>query len=368
MPAGSTTKELLERSKRRRLERQNIPPPSVPSSPVIPHTPNSQLPLPPLFSLDNPTPVTSTSLSIHGTSMAQLKSFGERELKRVKLEPATESDFRTYITTPSKDERDSLQALWTLQVRDQLSKLTQTTAESWTASSALEKTVRRFIYSLLLLPNVHFYAGTVAEVLLLAMHNANTPDLPGPDGIQHDELLAWLGEEISQARYVIKKTIVDNLNLPVADLAAELLSLPHARHVPSTLGLRMRLSLLRRHIGLKHNSNSFWKTVDDELEAFREDGSEAYVDLMKDLYDEDREQYKDPTGTDPPTQSFNDPDFKCPKWLAELHNIAPQVKRLAKKKSKAKKRKLVVSDDEEELNTRNEALSNDENDLAISEQ
>jgi hypothetical protein len=29
--------------------------------------------------------------------MAQLKSFGERELKRVKLQPSTESDFRTYL-------------------------------------------------------------------------------------------------------------------------------------------------------------------------------------------------------------------------------------------------------------------------------
>jgi hypothetical protein len=29
--------------------------------------------------------------------MAQLKNFGERELKRVKLDPCTESDFRTYL-------------------------------------------------------------------------------------------------------------------------------------------------------------------------------------------------------------------------------------------------------------------------------
>ena len=130
---------------------------------MFPQTPGLQPLLPPPFSLDPPanspftTPASTstTTLSICGTSMAQLKNFGERELKRTKLEPATDSDFRTYLAvsryttsptrcclkcleTSNKDERDALQALWTLQVRDQLSKLTQTTAESWTASSALE--------------------------------------------------------------------------------------------------------------------------------------------------------------------------------------------------------------------------------------
>src|ERR1700761_6847243 len=102
MPSVSSTKELLERSKRRRLERQNAPPSSIPSSPLFPQTPNLQLPMPPPFSLDptpSPfaTPASTTTLSIRGTSMTQLKNFGERELKRVKLEPATDSDFRTYL-------------------------------------------------------------------------------------------------------------------------------------------------------------------------------------------------------------------------------------------------------------------------------
>ncbi|KAJ6563258.1 hypothetical protein B0H10DRAFT_1966155 [Mycena sp. CBHHK59/15] len=354
MPSGSSTKELLERSKRRRLERQNAPPSSTPSSPVFPQTPN--LPLPPPFSLDSTsspftTPAsTTTTLSIRGTSLAQLKNFGERELKRVKLEPATDSDFRTYLATSNKDERDALQALWTLQVRDQLSKLTQNTAESWTASSALEKTARRNIYSLLLLPNVHFYSGTLVEVLLLAMHTVNTPDLPKPDSIHADELGTWLGEEISQARYAIKKTIGENSGLNVADLAAELLSLAHAHHVPATLGLYMRLALLRRHLALKHNPNSFWGKVDDELEAFREGGSEAYVEyfsLMKDIYDDDIQEFGDPSTTEHTVKSFTDPDCTCPRWLRELYIVAPQVKRLPKKKSKAKKRKRITSDDED---------------------
>ncbi|KAF7373882.1 hypothetical protein MSAN_00600400 [Mycena sanguinolenta] len=190
-----STKQILERSKRKRLDRQNAPPvPSTPSSLGFPPTPSSQ-PLPPLFDLNSTpgslstTPL-STALSIRGTSMTQLKNFGERELKRVKLGPSTESDFRTYLATTSKDERDTLQALWTLQVRDQLSKLTHDTVESWTPTSALEKAARRNIHCLLLLPNIQLYSGTLGDVILLAMRAVNAPDLPAPDSIHIDELVA----------------------------------------------------------------------------------------------------------------------------------------------------------------------------------
>ncbi|KAJ7768069.1 hypothetical protein DFH07DRAFT_769285 [Mycena maculata] len=338
MPSGSSTKELLKRSKRRRLEHQNAPPSSTPSSPVFPPTPN--LPLPPPFSLDSmsspfTTPAsTTTTLSICDTSLAQPKNFGEHELN-----------------ASNKDERDALQALWTLEVQDRLSKLTQNTAESWIASSALKKAACHNIYSLLLLPNVHFYSGTLVEVLLLAMHTVNTPDLPKADSIHADELGTWLDKESSQACYAIKKTITENSGLNVADLAAELLSLAHANHVPSTLGLYICLALLRRHFALKHNPNSFWAKVDNELEALREGGSETYVEyfsLLKDIYDDDIQEFSDPSTTEHTVKSFTDPDFTCPRWLWELYAVAPQVKCLPKKKSKAKKRKQITTDDEED--------------------
>ncbi|KAJ7760290.1 hypothetical protein DFH07DRAFT_957667 [Mycena maculata] len=124
-----STKELLDRAKRNRANRQNEAPAlSSPSSPSLPPTPSLQ-PLPPLLNLNSTPGLFSTTpgpttLTIRGTSLAQLKNFGERELKQVKLESATESDFRSYLATPSKDERDDMQAIWTLQIRDQLSKLT----------------------------------------------------------------------------------------------------------------------------------------------------------------------------------------------------------------------------------------------------
>ncbi|KAJ7209292.1 hypothetical protein GGX14DRAFT_395398 [Mycena pura] len=347
-----STKEILERAKRRR---QNVLPPlSTPSSPGFPPTPSFQ-PLPSLFDLDStsgPSSATPIShpgtLSIRGTSMTQLKNFGERELKRVKLDPCTESDFRTYLATTSKDERDALQAIWTLQVRDQLCKLTQNTAEAWTPSSALEKAARRNIYSLLLLPNIHLYAGTLGDVILVAMRAVGTPDLPDSDSVHVDELITWLGEEISQARYAIKKKIIENARANVTEIAEELLSLVHTQQVPHTLGLYMRLVLLSRHLGFKHSANAFWGKVDDELEAFREGGSQSFVDLMEVIYEDDVREFGDPSKTEYTAKSFTDPNFTCPRWLRELYKVAPQVKRLPKQKSKSKKRKRIVSADDEE--------------------
>ncbi|KAJ7235143.1 hypothetical protein B0H12DRAFT_1238825 [Mycena haematopus] len=355
-----STKDLLERARLRREERQNAPPiPSTPSSPGFPSTSGLQ-PMPPLFGLSS-TPQLSNTLSVRGTSMTQLKNFGERELKRVKLGPSTESDFRTYlVTTNNKDERDTLQALWTLQVRDQLSKLTQDTAESWTPSSALEKASRRNIHSFLLLPNIQLYAGTLGDAILLAMRAANTPDLPNPDSVHVDELVTWLSEEISQARYAMKKKIIENARLNVAELAAELLSHAHSHHVPHTLGLYMRLALLRRHIGLNHNANAFWGKVDDEMEEFRGGGSEAFVDLMEGLYEDDIKDFGNPATTEYTIKSFTDPNFNCPQWLRELYRVAPQVKRLPKQKGRNKKRKRITTDSEDDTRDR---VSNDGNQI-----
>lgn len=83
-----STQELMARAKQRR--RHEPPPSSTPSSPGFPSTPI--LPMPPIFDLNS-----GSALNIRGTSMAQLKNFGERELKRVKLDPCTESDYRTYL-------------------------------------------------------------------------------------------------------------------------------------------------------------------------------------------------------------------------------------------------------------------------------
>ncbi|KAF7376581.1 hypothetical protein MSAN_00074500 [Mycena sanguinolenta] len=91
-------------------------------------------------------------------------------------------------------------------------------------------------------------------------------------------------------------------------------------------------------------------------------GSQAFVDLMEDIYEDDVRDFKDPSTTEHVLKSFSDPSFVCPQWLRELHKLAPQVKRLPKQKSKKRKR-VVPEDDAGDDETPNNLSHHDENQI-----
>ncbi|KAJ7737249.1 hypothetical protein DFH07DRAFT_966542 [Mycena maculata] len=258
---------------------------------------------------------------------ASLKAFSECALKRVKLDPATESKYKL-------DERDTLQTLWMLELTDKVNKLHQDTAATWEPSTALQKAGRKNIYSALLLPNIHLYSGNVDEVILHAMRHAEIPEVPVEGGIGSDEFLAWLGRDITLACSSIKKTIGENMK---------------TNHVPLTLGLLMRIALLCRLVGMNHSVNTFCNNVDEELEVFAQNGPDEFVENLETLYELDIKANGDPSKVqnNHTIQSFNDPNLTCPSWLKHLHSFAPQVKRAQKGKGRAarnKKRKRTASD------------------------
>ncbi|KAJ7505903.1 hypothetical protein B0H11DRAFT_2186562 [Mycena galericulata] len=355
MSSAPSTKDLLSLSKRRReVREQRRLDQNTPSSPNLePFSPLNTL-VPPLNLNGTNTPnpfATSNNNNTLGTRStgATLKAFGERALKRVKLDPATESKYKMYLETTNRDEREALNTLWMLELTDKVNKLHQDTVAAWEPSTALQKAGRKNVYSALLLPNIHFYSGNVDEVILHAMRHAEIPEVPVEGGIGSDEFLAWLGREISLARSNIKKTIGENMKTNVSELANILLSDTHAQHVPLTLGLLMRIALLRCHVGMNHSSNTFWNKVDEELEVFTENGPDEFVENLETLYELDIQANGDPSEAqnDRTIESFNDPNLTCPSWLKHLHSFAPQVKRAQKGKGRAarnKKRKRTASD------------------------
>ncbi|KAJ7302058.1 hypothetical protein DFH08DRAFT_826939 [Mycena albidolilacea] len=95
-----------------------------------------------------------------------LRNFGEKALKKVKLDTDCEAEFRTYIETPNQDERNVMQSLHTLQLESLLNKSLQTHISTWKSSPALLNTMRKFIWAMLLLPNVAYYAGTNENTII----------------------------------------------------------------------------------------------------------------------------------------------------------------------------------------------------------
>ncbi|KAJ7847472.1 hypothetical protein B0H14DRAFT_3675982 [Mycena olivaceomarginata] len=274
----------------------------------------------------------------------RLKSFGERALKRIKLTEESQAEFRQYIETTSLEERYALKFIHTLQFEDLLSKGAEEQNASWKASKALAKTLREYIWTLLLLPNIRYYAGTVENTIISAARSNKVKGLPAANSNESPELVKWLGREFSIIRSEIKGTIKSSMEdgselVNVADLAESLLQ--HAPGVNATLGLYHRLAFIRRHLRcFNHSIHDFWPNVDEGLEELHDAGPEDFLEAMKLNFEEDIETYRDPANSThrPCSDTFND---SCLKDLKTLSPLAPKVQRLVtrKRSNKSKKRK-----------------------------
>ncbi|KAJ7851796.1 hypothetical protein B0H14DRAFT_3660006 [Mycena olivaceomarginata] len=222
-----------------------------------------------------------------------LKSFGERALKRIKLTEESQTEFRQYIETTSLEECYALQFINTLQVEDLLNKGEEEQNVSW------KKILREYIWTLLLLPKIHYYAGTSAA------RSNKVKGLPAVNSNKSPELVKWLGHEFSIIRSEIKGT--------------------HAPRVNATLGLYHWLAFIRRHLRcFNHSIHNFWPNVDKGLEELHESGPEDFLEAMKLNFEEDIETYRDPANSThrPCSDTFND---SCLKDLKTLLPLAPKI-------------------------------------------
>ncbi|KAJ6592425.1 hypothetical protein B0H19DRAFT_1055150 [Mycena capillaripes] len=304
---------LLELARRRRAAR---PAPSTPVNPEPRTSPpadgSSPPPNPQSDSDATPNPFAPSAIS----QVVRLKNFGKRALKRIKLSDELQAEFRQYIEMTSLEERYALQFIHTLQVEDLLNKEVEECNSLWKPSKALAKTLREYIWTLLLLPNIRYYAGTVENAVISAARSNKVKGLP-----------AASMEDGSELRNI-------------ADLAENLLQ--HAPGLNATLGLYYRIVFIRCHLRLfNHSIHDFWSKVDEELEEMHDAGPEDFLESMKVNFEEDIAVYKDPVKSThrPSSDTFDD---GCMKDLKTLSPLAPKIQRVVARKraTKGKKRKL----------------------------
>ncbi|KAJ7723188.1 hypothetical protein DFH07DRAFT_1005946 [Mycena maculata] len=311
---------LLERAAlRRQQEQQNTPsqPPAQSSaSSSLPNNP--QLDSSPLNPFVNaPSYVLATR---PGGSQARLRAFGDRALKRVKLEEESAAEFNRYLETTDPEERNTLQFMHTLALKDMLNKSVEERGQTWEPSAKLAKTIRKFIWALLLLPNIQYYSGTVESAVISAIN----------------------------ARYAMKKAILASRNAKkiatrnIADLAADILR--HCSDVKATRGLYMRLALLRQHTTQGHTPSEFWTKVDDELEELHNSGPVLFVESLDIAYSDDIQTYGDPATSN--NRIGSDITESSPKYLQQLSSLAPKIQR--SKKQGTKRRRQADPEEEEE--------------------
>ncbi|KAK7044318.1 hypothetical protein R3P38DRAFT_2508797 [Favolaschia claudopus] len=346
---------LLEMSRRLRATQ---PPPSTPaddrSNP--PSSPSPFLPINTGSATSTPNhfmpPPSSLLLSSVIGDTERLQNFGERLLKRVKVSEDTRAEFMQYIQTTNQQERDALHVFHLLHTKELLLNTTEERLKDWKPSKELAKIIRDHIWTMLLLPNIKYYAGNVEAQIIATMRTHKVKELPAADSDEASDLIKFVARELSLFRSQMKKEITDSLKdaetRNIANLAEQLLE--HAPWVNATLGLYYRLAFIRRHIRLfNHSISRFWGEVDSELEDLHKVSAEEHLESLRCGYDEDVALFGDPTKTShcPKSDPFT---ADCAKRLKALSSAASKVQTLGKKakNTKNRKRKRAAEPEEEE--------------------
>ncbi|KAJ7314550.1 hypothetical protein DFH08DRAFT_821212 [Mycena albidolilacea] len=225
-------------------------------------------------------------------------------VKRIKLLP---------LQTTNIEERNALQFVHTLELKDMLAKSTEVRVENWAPSNKLAKVIQKFIWALLLLPNIQYYSGTAENAVIKAMQDSNVKELPAPGSFDCDTLTKFVAREFSIARYSMKKT------MRTLDILEHWLT--HATAVNATLGLYFRLAFICVYIKTNHAANEFWTKVDNQLEELHSETLQEFA--LELIYDDDIELYVTPVGS---TFKTGDPvNDSSPQWLRNLLTAATQA-------------------------------------------
>ncbi|KAF7332982.1 hypothetical protein MVEN_02404400 [Mycena venus] len=209
-----------------------------------------------------------------------------------------------------------MQFLHTLQVEALLNKSLQARISTWKSSPSLLKVMRKFIWALLLLPNVQWYAGTNENTIIQVMRKSNIPGLPPVDGVNVQR---------STFKKKVADSMVDGNKLNVATLTASLLG--HSEHVNATLGLYFQIALVRLHCTWGHSNADFWPKIDEELAELRQAGSGELVTALQIVYEDNIQTYGDPAKS--PFKTGAGVGEGSPTWLQHLHSLAPLIQRFS---------------------------------------
>ncbi|KAJ7875509.1 hypothetical protein B0H14DRAFT_2568666 [Mycena olivaceomarginata] len=240
-----------------------------------------------------------------------------------------------------------MQFLHTLRVEALLDKSLQVRISTWKSSPSLLKNIRKFIWAILFLPNVQWYAGTVENTIIQVMRNSNISDLPPLESTECDILVKDVAREYSVQRSTLKKQITETIGkkIDIATLTADLLA--HCEHVHATMGLYFRIALIRHHCTQGHTNTAFWPNVDKALAEMRQEGPDAVVSVLQIVYEDDIKTHGDPAKSQHKTG--NGVGTGSPKWLQQLHALAPLVQRFSRRQG-TKRRRPASFDEEEEDN------------------
>ncbi|KAJ7222266.1 hypothetical protein GGX14DRAFT_558350 [Mycena pura] len=298
--------------------------------------------------------ITSVSQS---NRVPDMTTFGERQLKRIKLATGSERDYHLICATTNPHERQNLEALAVFQLLDKVDEmnglLKAAKAQEYERNSEVSAEIRNFSRAFLLNPELAFYSAdsTLKVNVVEAMYKEGITGLPPTNSSNavKKKFESVIGHQLSVDRNKIKDTLAATLDpdAEIKDLATVTSGIIASWRVdvPLTLPLLWRMGLVRYQLLEEPGTpDDFWEGIDTGLHTCRQDAPGTLIYALQDTFKADIERFGNI-----PAEIELDPDIgpHSPTWIQRVNKMAPKVdcpKIVNPKGKKTAKRKRAATD------------------------
>ncbi|KAJ7048694.1 hypothetical protein C8F01DRAFT_1276162 [Mycena amicta] len=343
-----------------------------PSRTSTPHPPSS----PDLFTGASGRTITGLGAPRTGAPLTvpQRIAFGELVLKKFKITDEKKSALvREFLETSHPEEREILWFIADAADHEETTSLAIETAKQWTPSTAEVALIRKYVQMLIMLPDLKYYNGALARVVVNAILAQRGHGFPTSDNEVAFEAFNKVTARqvtlaLSRLKAMVTKSMENKSDSPppqhIHNLADDLLT-SFATDLGHTLSVYHRIALLRRHVRQNHPAHSFWDKVDDELQGIHEADAVDAVAALQLGYEIDDETYPAPTDAKRYSLSQDGGRATSQAWVKRLNTAAKKVTRITASKKRKRARKDTGDEDPEENDEDNEPPVGDEEEYMV---
>ncbi|KAJ7228352.1 hypothetical protein GGX14DRAFT_554447 [Mycena pura] len=269
--------------------------------------------------LDNLPTVSQVITSVSQSNrLPDMTTFGERQLKRIKLATGSERDYRLICATTNPHERQNLEALAVFQLLDKVDEmnglLKAAKAQEYERNSEAE--IRNFSRAFLLSPKLAFYSVDSTLKVNVVEGITGLP-LTNSSNAVKKKFESVIGHQLSVDRNKIKDTLVATLDpdAEIKDLATVMSGIIASWRVdvPLTLPLLWQMGLIRYQLLEEPGTpDDFWEGIDTGLHTCRQDAPGTLIFALQDTFKADIEHFGNI-----PAEIKLDPDIgpHSPAWI-----------------------------------------------------
>ncbi|KAJ7208194.1 hypothetical protein GGX14DRAFT_395857 [Mycena pura] len=285
-------------------------------------------------------------------TVAQRVAFGERILKKFKIDEGKMGLIREYWETTHPEERGIFEFMMAAANHDETTALAIQTAEGWKPTAVQTSTIRKSAQLVVLLPDLAYFTGALGQLVVQAITSKIGHGFPtDTNEAAFETFVCAASRQVTLALSRLKTTIACSIAdkkyperpaIHLHELAEDILTTfaPKLKtKLSHSLDFYHHIAFLRHHVQKDHPSRAFWDNVDTDREEMNTASPEEYIRL-------DQERF--PPRVNAPAYSLRPDIFGgAPKlWHEKLVKLAKAVTRVSP--GSVKKRKRLAVEEEEE--------------------